>query len=94
MSSSYSKITFLSPYGQGTGHSNIKFIKLEGAVDAFSDLEANDNSPTSAMKHQMEVGAEIGNFTLNHPQIQEILMSNEKFDLFIMDDLMNDCLLG
>ena len=89
-------ITFISPYGQSTSHDNIKFIKLDGAVEASSNLEfeTNENSPTSILKHQMEVGAEIGNFTLNHPKIQEILLSNEKFDLFIMDDLMNDCLLG
>lgn len=86
----------MSPYGQSAGHNNIKFIKLDGAVEATNSLafETNDNSPTSILMHQMEVGAEIGNFTLYHPKVQEVLLSNEKFDLFIMDDLMNDCLLG
>ncbi|CAO1444299.1 unnamed protein product [Diamesa hyperborea] len=89
-------ITFMSPYGQSDGHDNIKFIKLDGAVEAANSIEfeTNENSLTSILMHQMEVGAEIGNFTLNHPKIQEVLLSNEKFDLFIMDDLMNDCLLG
>lgn len=86
----------MSPYGQSEGHDNIKFIKLDGAVEAANSIEfeTNENSLTSILMHQMEVGAEIGNFTLNHPKIQEVLLSNEKFDLFIMDDLMNDCLLG
>ena len=85
----------MSPYGQSAGHKNIKFIKLDGAVEAANSqaLETTDNSPTSTLM-QMQVGAEIGNFTLHHSIIQEVLLSNEKFDLFIMDDLMNDCLLG
>jgi glucuronosyltransferase len=36
----------------------------------------------------------ITNFTLNHPNVQQLLKSNEKFDLIILELYLNDALLG
>ncbi|CAO1418889.1 unnamed protein product [Diamesa serratosioi] len=82
-------ITFLTPYGESGFRNNITFIRLDGfaLIDA---LEIQEDTFATNLTRQLD----RCNSTLNHPEIGKVLLSYHNFDLFIMDDLMNDCLLG
>lgn len=93
------KITLVSPYEQ-KAHENIKFIKLEGASEAalrrqfLTFNEIRNLSIIEMMKVTANEGIAMTEFTLDHEKFKEILKSDEKFDLFMIDVHYNDVLLA
>lgn len=41
-----------------------------------------------------QIGIDSANRTYNHPKVQELLKSGRKFDIYIMEAFLNECLLG
>ena len=67
-------------------------------------LEENGQDPNFFWKHEKSVlegitnlvygTATIADFTLGHKKVQDLLKSDEKFDLLLLDSFMTDSLLG
>lgn len=41
-----------------------------------------------------QIGVDGANRTFYHPKVQQLLKSGKKFDIFIMEAFLNECLLG
>jgi glucuronosyltransferase len=52
------------------------------------------NSPYRALSFASKVAGALTNFTLSHENVQKILNSDTKFDLFILDLFIYDAVLG
>ncbi|KAG5671714.1 hypothetical protein PVAND_001894 [Polypedilum vanderplanki] len=96
------QVTFLSPYPFKTKfHENYKdiAIKSKELFDAFNEelegsFEATKLNFFSMLKYWIENIARMQEFTLSDPAVQELLKSDEKFDLCVIEFLMNESLLG
>lgn len=51
-------------------------------------------SAFQSLLHIVNVGEGATDFTLSHPKLQEVLKSDEKFDLLIIDVFLDDALLA
>lgn len=95
-------ITFLSPYPlKKVPYENYKDIaitspKLFASFQEELDMcfEEIDYNPFAMMKYWIDNIARMQKYTLSDPAVQELLHSNEKFDLCIIEFLMNESLLG
>jgi glucuronosyltransferase len=58
-------------------------------------LEKQDDSIIEGITNLIYGTAAISNYTLGHPNLQEILRAkNETFDLLLLDSALTDSLLG
>lgn len=91
------KITLISPYEQKESHENIKFVKLDkvaNAVDVVTFLEKRNFTMIEMIKYNIDAARDKVDFALSDDNMQKILKTKEKFDLFMIDVYLNDVLLG
>lgn len=75
-------------------------IKLGGATEAalmrqyFTIDEMRNFSAIEMMKVTAKEGIAMTEFTLEHEKFKEVIKSEEKFDLFMIDVHYNDVLLA
>lgn len=75
-------------------------IKLEGASEAALNRnfltfnELRNLSAIEMMKVTAREGIAMTEFTLEHEKFKEVISSEEKFDLFMIDVHYNDVLLA
>ncbi|XP_053686979.1 UDP-glycosyltransferase UGT5-like [Sabethes cyaneus] len=95
------QITVISPFEIQYDSENIKQIKLTGMFAHLEDYGMNANIFTkwdrSSLygKNNLIYGtAAMADFTLGHSKVQELIKSDETFDLLILDQVPTDSLLG
>lgn len=95
-------VTYLSPYPFETSPAkNYRDIAItsQGLFDSFQEeLDASFEDTTASMIELMKFWfdniAQMQEYTLSDPAVQKLLQSNEKFDICIIEFLMNESLLG
>lgn len=95
-------VTFLSPYPFKKAPSeNFRDLAItsKDLIDAFdeeldSSFEATDVSVFMMLKFWIENVARMQEFTMQDVEVQKLLKSDEKFDLCVIEFLMNESLLG
>lgn len=95
-------VTFLSPYPfKISPHENYTDIAIssQGLFDAFNEeldgaYEATDVNPFVMLKFWIENIKRMQEFTLSDVEVQKLLSSTEKYDLCVIEFLMNESLLG
>lgn len=89
--------------GQTEQHENITEIKLDGVKEHFHELGLEQQEPYIAKGDQSIINEIINliygtsalvNYTLGYPKLQEIIKSEEQFDLLLIDMYFTDGLLG
>lgn len=91
------KITLISPYEQKEPHENIKFVKLDkvaNSVDVVSIFGKRNFSTIEMIKYRVDASRDQVDFAFSDDNMQKILKTEEKFDLFMLDVYLNDALLG
>lgn len=96
------EVTYISPFPLKKPPKNYRDIPLtdERIVEVFQaemdkSFEANEKSPLFVMRDWFKDCALMNEYTLNDPAVQKLLNSKtEKFDLVIIELLMNEALLG
>lgn len=96
------EVTFVSPYPFRTSpHKNYRDLaitseQLRGAFDEEIDgaFEATEANIFTMLKFWIENIARMQQFTMEDPEVQKLLKSHEKFDICIIEFLMNESLLG
>lgn len=95
-------VTYLSPYPfKEAPHKNYRDIGItnQGLFDAFqveldASFEDTDANMVMLLKFWFDNVAEMQEQTLSDPAVQKLLNSNEKFDLCVIEFLMNEAVLG
>lgn len=95
-------VTFLSPYPfKKPPANNYRDIAItsQGIFDTFENeidasFEETNASIVMLLKFWFDNVAIMQEFTMSDPAVQELLNSNEKFDICIIEFLMNESLLG
>jgi len=94
-------VTYVSPYPLKKQPQNYKDIAItsKDLFDAFNEeidgsFEVTDVNPFIMLKYWIENVARIHESVLSDPAVQKLLESDEKFDLCIIDFLMNESLVG
>lgn len=95
-------VTFLSPYPfKEAPHKNYRDIAItnQGLFDAFQvELDASfddtDSNIIMLLKFWFDNVAEMQEQTLSDPAVQKLLFSNEKYDVCVIEFLMNEAVLG
>nr|AVT42225.1 UDP-glucuronosyltransferase 40AF2 [Lissorhoptrus oryzophilus] len=94
-------ITFITPYEYKGKLQNGTWtnIVLNGLDNYFQDklptLKLFDDGKHSGIKKLFKFGnivTELSKVSLEHPKIQQLLKTNQTFDVVILDQVMNDCL--
>lgn len=96
------EVTFISPYPFKTSpHENFRDLAItsEQLMGAFEEevdgaFEATETNFFMMLKFWIENIARMQQFTMEDPEVQKLLKSGEKFDLCIIEFLMNESLLG
>lgn len=95
-------VTYLSPYPfKKAPAENYRDIGItsQGLFDAFqeeldSSFDATNDNIITLMKYWFDNVARMQEFTLSDPAVQKLLNSKEKFDICIIEFLMNESLIG
>ncbi|KAL7024813.1 hypothetical protein ACKWTF_013196 [Chironomus riparius] len=95
-------VTYLSPFPfKKQPHENYKDVAItsQDLFDAFNEevdgsFDATDVNPFIMLKYWIENIARMQNSVLSDTAVQKLLKSDEKFDLCIIEFLMNESLLG
>lgn len=95
-------VTYLSPYPfKSSPPKNYRDIAItsQGLFDSFQEeLDASFDDTNASMfellKFWFDNIARMQEFTLSDPAVQKLLHSNEKFDICVVEFLMNESLLG
>lgn len=95
-------VTYLSPFPfKSSPHKNYKDISItsKDIFDAFNEeidgsFEATDVNPLFMLDYWIKNVARMQDSTLKDPAVQKLINSNEKFDLCIIEFLMNESMLG
>lgn len=98
------QLTLISQFslGKTEQHENITEIKLEGVKEHFHELgleqepyiAKGDQSVITEIINLIYGTSALVNYTLGYPKLQEIIKSEENFDLLLIDMYFTDGLLG
>lgn len=88
--------------GKSEQHENITEIKLSGVKEHFHELgleqepyiAKGDQSVITEIINLIYGTSALVNYTLGYPKLQEIIKSEEQFDLLLIDMYFTDGLLG
>ncbi|KAB0801395.1 hypothetical protein PPYR_05749 [Photinus pyralis] len=92
-------VTVISPVEEKQKVKNLRTIYLDNVMDVLKEKNfnmfalADDNAITCMFKSIEDMTTLVKN-TLNHTNVQKLITSNEKFDLVILERLMNDAFHG
>ena len=95
-------VTYLSPYPfKKPPSKNYRDIAItsKGLFDAFNEeldatFEETSTSMVVLLKFWFDNIARMQEYTMSDPEVQKLLNSDEKFDICIIEFLMNESLLG
>ncbi|XP_063924758.1 UDP-glycosyltransferase UGT5-like [Zophobas morio] len=93
------QVTAISPYPQKTPIKNYKDVSLEELVPFVEELKknlfaANAFSPRDILNFAFTMGNMITEKTFSQKSVQDLLKSDETFDVMIMEHFVNDALVG
>ncbi|XP_001870893.2 UDP-glycosyltransferase UGT5 [Culex quinquefasciatus] len=95
------QITVISPFEVQYDSEHVTQIKLTGMFTHLEDYGMNtniftkwDRSSFYGNSHLIYGTAAMADYTLGHPKVQELLKSDETFDLLLLDQVLSDSLLG
>lgn len=63
-------------------------------LDAMYNFESNDRSALSMIKYIFDVRNKFAELTMQHPEMKKLANSSKKFDLFITEFNLNECIFG
>lgn len=95
-------VTYLSPFPfKSSPNENYRDIAItsKDLFDAFNEeidgsFEATDVNPFFMLKYWIENVARMQETMLSDPAVQRLIKSDEKFDVCVIEFLMNESLLG
>ncbi|KAF2894451.1 hypothetical protein ILUMI_11721, partial [Ignelater luminosus] len=93
------EVTVISPFPEKTPVKNFKQVVLTGAVEELEKIKHNffERAGTSSFSQILWVdimGLQFTDDTLSHPNVQKLLKSDEKFDLVIVEQFVNEAFRG
>ncbi|XP_053677533.1 UDP-glycosyltransferase UGT5-like [Anopheles nili] len=93
------EVTVISPFPQKKPLKNYRDIDVTGADEAVKDLVPNlldmaNQGIWESITLTYKFGQMLANITLQHPNVGKLIASNEKFDLVVMENFLNDAHLG
>lgn len=93
------EVVLITPYTQNKEIRNYKEIYLKGLIEKVDEcktefIQFSSSNPVSQTVSFHDMGLVLTEYTLEYPDVQKLIHSNEKFDLIFMDQFMNEGLLG
>ncbi|XP_058054053.1 UDP-glycosyltransferase UGT5-like [Anopheles bellator] len=93
------EVTVINPFPQKKPLKNYRDIDVSASEDILQKLIPNmfdmaDQSVWESITKTYEFGHMITNQSLRHPNVVKLINSNEKFDLVVMENFLNDAHLG
>lgn len=93
------EVTVLSPFPLKNPPKGYRDIELTGVIKQFESLvdTIQDNHKKTVLENVIQIydiGIDITNSTLSHPNVIELINSDEKFDLVFLEIFLNEAMLG